>query len=130
MLDAHDRLVATAVERFDGRLVKTSGDGALATFSSPGRAIATARAIDDGTEALCLEVRPGIHTGECEVRGDDVGGIAAHIAARIAGLATSGQVLVSRTVTDLVVGGDVVFADEGEHEFKCVPGSFQIYSVC
>jgi class 3 adenylate cyclase len=129
-LDAHDHAVAAAVARFDGRLIKTTGDGALATFSSPGRAIAAARTIDESTTALGLEVRAGIHTGECEVRGDDVGGIAVHIAARIAGLARGRQVLVSRTVTDLVVGAEIAFADEGEHELKGVPGKFRLYSVC
>lgn len=129
LLDAHDHAVAAAVARFDGRLVKTTGDGALATFNSPGRAIAAARAIDQSTHALGLEVRAGIHTGECEVRGTDVGGIAVHIAARIAGLAKGRQVLVSRTVTDLVVGGDIEFTDHGEHELKGVPGTFHLYSV-
>lgn len=129
VLDAHDQAVAAAVSRFDGRLVKTTGDGALATFNSPGRAIAAAHAIDQSTAALGLEVRAGIHTGECEVRGDDVGGIAVHIAARIAGLAQRRQLLVSRTVTDLVVGADIEFVDVGEHELKGVPGNFHLYSV-
>ncbi len=129
LLDAHDHAVATAVARFDGRLVKTTGDGALATFNSPGRAIAASRAIDESTAALGLAVRAGIHTGECEVRNDDVGGIAVHIAARIAGMAESRQILVSRTVTDLVVGADIEFADEGDHELKGIPGTFRLYSV-
>ena len=125
LLDAHDHAVAAAVARFDGRLVKTTGDSALATFNSPGRAIAAAGAIDQSTHALGLEVRAGIHTGECEVRGTDVGGIAVHIA----GKAKGRQVLVSRTVTDLAVGGDIEFADHGEHELKGVPGTFHLYSV-
>jgi class 3 adenylate cyclase len=129
LLDAHDRAVETAVARFDGRLVKTTGDGALATFNSPGRAIAAARAIDESTAALGLEVRAGIHTGECEVRGTDIGGIAVHIASRIAGMARGRQILVSRTVTDLVVGADIEFADEDAHELQGVPGIFQLYSV-
>lgn len=129
VLDAHDHAVATAVARFDGRLVKTTGDGALATFNSPGRAIAASRAIDESTAALGLQVRAGIHTGECEVRNDDVGGIAVHIAARIAGLAAAGQTLVSRTVTDLVVGADIEFADEGNHELKGIPGTYRLFSV-
>jgi len=129
LLDAHDSAVASAVDRFDGCLVKTTGDGALATFNSPGRAIAASRAIDESTAALGLAVRAGIHTGECEVRNDDVGGIAVHIAARIAGLAESRQILVSRTVTDLVVGADIEFVDQGEHELKGVPGTFRLYSV-
>ena len=129
LLDAHDHVIATSVARFDGRLVKTTGDGALATFNSPGRAIAAARAIDQSTAALGLAVRAGIHTGECEVRNDDVGGIAVHIAARIAGMAESRQILVSRTVTDLVVGADIEFADQGDHELKGIPGTFRLYSV-
>jgi class 3 adenylate cyclase len=129
VLDAHDHAVAAAVARFDGRLVKTTGDGALATFNSPGRAIAASRAIDERTAALGLQVRAGIHTGECEVRNDDVGGIAVHIAARIAALAEGRQTLVSRTVTDLVVGADIEFADEGDHELKGIPGTFRLFSV-
>ena len=129
VLDVHDRAVVAAVARFDGRLVKTTGDGALATFNSPGRAIAAARTIKESTAALGLEVRGGIHTGECEVRGDDVGGIAVHIAARIAAIAKGGQLLVSRTVSDLVVGAALEFIDAGEHELRGVPGSFRLYSV-
>jgi class 3 adenylate cyclase len=129
VLDAHDRAVVAAVTRFDGCLVKTTGDGALATFNSPGRAIAAARAIKKSTAALGLEVRAGIHTGECEVRGEDVGGIAVHIAARIAAIAKGGQLLVSRTVSDLVVGAELEFIDAGEHELKGIPGRFRLYSV-
>jgi class 3 adenylate cyclase len=129
VLDAHDKAVRAAVARFDGRFVKATGDGALATFNSPGRAIAAARAIDQSIAALGLEVRAGIHTGECEMRGEDVGGIAVHIAARIAAMAQRRQLLVSRTVTDLVVGADIAFVDAGEHELKGVPGTFRLYAV-
>lgn len=107
MLDAHDECVAAAVATFEGRVVKSTGDGVLATFMGPGRAIAAARAIDRATAELGLEVRAGAHTGECELRGDDIGGVAVHIAARIASLAGPRQLLVSRTVKDLVAGADL-----------------------
>ena len=129
LLDEHDAAVAAAVRRFDGVLVKSTGDGALATFPSPGRAIAAAKVIDAAVEGIGLQIRAGLHTGECERRGDDVGGIAVHIASRVAALAGAGQVLVSRTVTDLVVGSDMTFTDAGEHELKGVPGSWQLFAV-
>lgn len=129
LLDEHDAAVAAAVRRFDGVLVKSTGDGALATFASPGRAIAAAKAIDAAVSGLGLQIRAGLHTGECERRGDDVGGIAVHIASRVAALAGDRQVLVSRTVTDLVVGADMAFTDAGEHELKGVPGAWHLYSV-
>lgn len=129
LLDVHDAAVAAAVSRFDGVLVKSTGDGALATFSSPGRAIAAAKAIDASVAGMGLRIRAGLHTGECERRGGDVGGIAVHIASRVAALAGAGQVLVSRTVTDLVVGSDMTFTDAGEHELKGVPGSWQLFAV-
>jgi class 3 adenylate cyclase len=129
LLDEHDAAVAAAVRRFDGVLVKSTGDGALATFASPGRAIAAARAIDATVAGMGLEIRAGLHTGECEKRGDDIGGIAVHIASRVAALAGPRQVLVSRTVTDLVVGADMTFADAGRHELKGVPGAWHLYSV-
>jgi len=129
LLDEHDAAVAAAVSRFDGVLVKSTGDGALATFSSPGRAIAAAKAIDTAVAGVGLQIRAGLHTGECERRGDDVGGIAVHIASRVAALADAGQVLVSRTVTDLVVGSDMTFTAAGEHELKGVPGSWQLFAV-
>lgn len=129
LLDDHDAATAAAVTRFDGRVVKSTGDGALATFASPGRAIAAAKAIDAAVERIGLRVRAGLHTGECELRGDDVGGIAVHIAARVAALAGPGQLLVSRTVTDLVVGADMTFTDAGEHELKGVPGTWPLFAV-
>jgi class 3 adenylate cyclase len=129
LLDEHDSAVAATVSRFDGVLVKSTGDGALATFASPGRAIAAAKAIDSTVAGIGLQVRAGLHTGECERRGVDIGGIAVHIAARIAAAAGPGQVLVSRTVTDLVVGADMTFSDAGEHELKGVPGSWHLFTV-
>lgn len=129
LLDLHDRIVNDAVARFDGRVIKSTGDGVLATFMGPGRAIAAAKSIDRGVAEIGLSVRAGIHTGECELRGNDIGGLAVHLAARIASLAGTRQLLVSRTVKDLVVGADLGFADAGTHELKGVPGSWQLYSI-
>jgi class 3 adenylate cyclase/alpha-beta hydrolase superfamily lysophospholipase len=130
LLDGHDRLVRERVERERGRLVKSLGDGALAVFDAPSRAIASAVAIRDGVRDLGLEIRAGLHTGECELRGDeDVGGIAVHIGARVSGLAAPGEVLVSGTVHDLVVGSDIRLTDHGEHSLKGVPGAWRTYAV-
>jgi class 3 adenylate cyclase len=130
LLDAHDQACATQVARYRGRLVKSTGDGIVSTFDGPGRAIACALAVRDALRSLSLEIRCGVHTGEVETRGDDIGGIAVHIAARIQALAQSGQCLVSRTVTDLVAGSGIEFVDEGEHDLKGVPGgAWRLYSV-
>ncbi len=129
LLDRHDRLTRSYVERFHGRVVKTTGDGALATFDGPGRAVRCACALRDALEAIGVELRVGIHTGEIEQRGDDVGGIAVHIAARVQALARPGEVLVSRTVTDLVSGSGLDFAQRGEHQLKGVPGSWELFAV-
>jgi class 3 adenylate cyclase/pimeloyl-ACP methyl ester carboxylesterase len=129
LLDQHDRIVHDAVARFDGRVIKSTGDGILATFMGPGRAIAAAKAIDRGIAGIGLSVRAGLHTGECEVRGNDIGGLAVHLAARIASQAGTRQLLVSRTVKDLVVGADIEFTDAGIHELKGVPGSWELYSI-
>lgn len=129
LLDRHDEVLRDAVGRFQGRLVKTTGDGGLATFDGPTRAIEAARAIAHGTRALRLEIRAGLHTGECEVRGEDVGGIAVHIASRIAGLAAGGELLVSRTVKDLVVGSGIAFEDRGMHTLKGVPDQWHLFTV-
>ncbi|MGE5690697.1 MAG: alpha/beta fold hydrolase [Pseudomonadota bacterium] len=129
LLDRHDAMVAGHVARFRGRLVKTTGDGALATFDGPARAVRCARAIAGDANRFGLAIRAGIHTGEVELRGDDVGGMAVHIGARIASLAGAGEVLVSRTVTDLVAGSGLVFDDRGEHELKGVPGRWQLFAA-
>jgi class 3 adenylate cyclase len=129
ILDRHDELIAEAFTRFNGRQVKTTGDGALATFDGPARAVRCANAICDGVRALGIEVRAGLHTGEVELRGDDIGGIAVHIGQRVSALAGPGEVLVSRTVTDLVAGSGLEFEERGEHELKGVPGKWAIYSV-
>ena len=129
LLDAHDRSVRRQLERFRGREVNTIGDGFVATFEGPGRGIQCACAIRDALKTLDIDVRAGLHTGEIEVRGDDVAGIAVHLAQRVSGLAPAGEVLVSRTVTDLVAGSGIVFEDRGEHELKGVPGVWHLYSV-
>ena len=129
LLDAHDSVVRRLLERFRGREVNTVGDGFVATFDGPGRAIQCACAIRDGVRALGIEVRTGLHTGEIEMRGDDVAGIAVHLAQRVSALADPGEVLVSRTVTDLVAGSGLHFEDRGEHELRGVPGVWQLYAV-
>jgi class 3 adenylate cyclase len=129
LLDAHDAAIRRQLERFRGREISTAGDGFLATFDGPGRAIECGCAIRDAVSGLGLEVRVGVHTGECEIRGDDLAGLAVHIAARVGGLADAGQVLVSSTVKDLVVGSGVGFEDRGEHELKGVPGAWRLYAV-
>jgi class 3 adenylate cyclase len=117
------------VHRFGGRHVKTTGDGILATFDGPARAIQCGLAICDGARQLGVEVRVGVHTGEVERRGDDVAGIGVHIAARVQARAQPGEVWVSRTVTDLVTGSGITFNDRGEHPLKDVPGAWQLFTV-
>jgi len=117
------------VERHRGRVVKTMGDGFLATFDGPARAIRCACSARDAMRDLGIEVRAGLHTGECELIGDDVGGIAVNIGARVGSAAGPGEVLVSRTVTDLVAGSGIEFADRGVHSLKGVPGDWQLYAV-
>ena len=129
LLDRHDEAVRGSLARFRGREVKTTGDGFIATFDGPARAIECARAIRVAASQLDLELRAGIHTGEVEVRGDDIGGITVHIAARVAALAAPATVCVSRTVTDLVAGSGLQFGDLGAHELKGVPGTWQLYEV-
>jgi len=129
VLDVHDAMVRRQLERFRGIEVKTTGDGFLATFDGPARAIQAALAIREAARALGLEVTIGVHTGEVERRGDDVGGIAVHLAARVQEIAAPGEVLVSRTVSDLVVGSQTGFVDRGEHELKGVPGMWRLFAV-
>ena len=128
-LDRHDELVRRYVERYRGREIKTTGDGFLAAFDGPARAVRCAQAIADAIRALGLEVRAGAHTGEVEVRGDDIGGLAVHIAARVAALAGAGEVLASRTVRDLVAGSGISFESRGTHELKGVPGQWELYAA-
>jgi class 3 adenylate cyclase/pimeloyl-ACP methyl ester carboxylesterase len=129
LLDAHDRTVREQLRRFRGREINTTGDGFLASFDGPARAIRCSQAIAGATTKLGVELRIGVHTGECEVRGDDLGGLAVHIAARIAASAAPGEVLVSSTVKDLVAGSGIEFGEWGEHELKGVPGTWTLFSV-
>jgi class 3 adenylate cyclase len=129
LLESHRTEVRRQLQIHDGREVTTSGDGFLAVFSAPSRAIAAARAINDSMRPLGLELRAGIHTGECETMGDDVGGVAVHVGARVAAAARPNEVLVSSTVRDLVAGAGVTFKDRGEHELKGIPGQWRLYEV-
>jgi pimeloyl-ACP methyl ester carboxylesterase len=129
ILDEHSALVVRQLERFSGCLVKWLGDGVLATFDGPARAIRCGRALAEESRRLGIELRVGLHCGECEVRGEDVGGIAVHIAARVMARADAGEVLVSRTIKDLVAGSGIEFVDRGTHELKGVPGEWQLFSV-
>jgi class 3 adenylate cyclase len=129
VLDTHDAATRGCLARFRGEEVKTTGDGFLAAFDGPGRAIECARMISERAGTVGLEVRAGLHTGECEVRGDDLAGIAVHIGSRVASLAGPGEVLVTSTVRDLVAGSGIEFADRGHHELKGVPGEWQILAV-
>ncbi len=129
LLEAHNRLVRDRLESYRGREVKTIGDGFLATFDGPARAIHCARSIAKEVRALGIEVRIGVHTGECEVMDHDLGGMAVNIGARIAALATGSEVLVSRTVKDLVVGSGIEFVDRGTHQLKGVPGRWDLFAV-
>jgi class 3 adenylate cyclase len=130
LLSRHYGTVRQELARFRGREVKTTGDGFLATFDGPGRAVRCAQAISAAARALSIEIRAGLHTGECElVSGGDVRGIAVNIGARVGSAASAGEVLVSRTVADLVVGSGIEFSDRGSHALKGVPGEWQLYSV-
>jgi class 3 adenylate cyclase len=129
LLEQHHTLVRGQLERFAGREIKTTGDGFLAIFDGPTRAAECARAIADEMPSLGIEVRAGLHTGEVELIGDDVGGIAVHVAARIAALAGAGEALASRTVRDLAVGSPVDFEPFGRHPLKGVPDEWDVYSV-
>lgn len=129
LLDAHDAVVRSQLARFRGCEVDTSGDSFLATFDGPQRAIRCAMAIRDAVQTLGIEVRAGLHTGECEVRGDDIGGIAVHIGARVGALARPSDVLVSSTLRDLVIGSGLLFEERGVHELKGVPGEWHLFAV-
>ena len=129
VLVEHQELVRRQLARFGGREVKTTGDGFLATFDGPARAIRAADAIGAGVRDQGLEVRAGLHTGEVELLGDDIGGIAVHTAARVLAKAGAGEILCSRTVKDLVAGSGFAFAERGTHRLKGVPDSWQLYAV-
>lgn len=129
LLEEHRRAVRSALDRFSGREVKTIGDGFLATFDGPARAIRCAQEIIESSAPLGIRVTAGLHAGECELMGDDIGGVAVHIAARVSGLAGPDEVLVSRTVKDLVVGSGIEFADRGMHTLKGVPDTWKLHAV-
>ena len=129
LLERHDELLRRELDRHRGRAVKTMGDGFLATFDGPARGIRCAMAARDAVRDLGVDIRAGLHTGEVEVMGDDIGGIAVNIGARVGAAAGPGEVLVSRTVTDLVAGSGIDFADRGLHALKGVPGEWQLYAV-
>jgi class 3 adenylate cyclase len=129
LVGRHNALVRRQLERFRGRELDTAGDGFVASFDGPARGIRCAQAIAESVTALDLSVRAGLHTGECEVVEGKLAGIAVHIAARIATQATAGEVLVSSTVKDLVVGSSVTFTERGAHELKGVPGSWSLFAV-
>ena len=125
----HDELARRVVEEFQGQLVKTTGDGILATFDGPGRGIRCAAALRDELRGIDLQIRAGLHTGEVELRDGDVGGVAVHIAARVMAAARPGEVVTSRTVRDLIFGSDIAVEDRGEHALKGIDGSWQLYAV-
>jgi class 3 adenylate cyclase len=129
LLEAFYAKVREVLKQYRGREINTSGDGFLATFDGPARAIRCAGAIRDTLRALTLEVRCGLHTGECEIVGNDLAGIAVHTGARVAGLAGPGEVLVSQTVRDLVAGSGLCFEDRGVHPLKGVPNEWRLYRV-
>jgi class 3 adenylate cyclase len=129
LLGRHDDLMRAELERHRGREVKTMGDGFLATFDGPARGIRCARAISDQVRSLDIELRAGLHTGECELIGGDIGGMAVNIGARIGALAGANEVVVSSTVKDLVVGSGISFSDRGARELKGVPGEWRLFAV-
>ena len=129
VLDAHDEIVRAQLEAFRGRLHRATGDGVLATFDGPARGIRCAQAIRDRLRAAGIDIRSGLHAGEIELRGNEIGGIAVHIAARIEAEADTGEILCSSTVKELVTGSDLVFADRGRKLLKGVPQEWQLYAV-
>jgi class 3 adenylate cyclase len=129
LLTQHHLLVRQQLDRFRGHEIKTMGDGFLATFDGPARAVRCAQAIAGAVKPLGIHVRAGVHTGECEVMGKDVGGIAVHIGARVAALAIADEVLVSNTVRDLVAGSGLQFDTRGTHVLKGVPGEWSLFAA-
>jgi class 3 adenylate cyclase len=129
LVERHDDVVRVEIERYGGRAVKTLGDGFLAVFDGPAKAIRAARAMNDAVLALGIQIRAGVHAGECERRGEDLAGIAVNVAARIVALAEPGEVLVSSTVRELVLGSGLEFADRGSHALKGVPDEWRLFAV-
>jgi len=129
LLERHDELARKEIDHQGGRAVKATGDGFLATFDGPARAIECARALNPAAETMGIQLRAGIHTGECEVIGEDIAGMCVHLPARVCGVAAPGEVLVSRTVKDLVVGSGIEFSEHGVHELTGVPGEWELFSL-
>jgi class 3 adenylate cyclase/pimeloyl-ACP methyl ester carboxylesterase len=129
VLDRHDQVVREQLRRFHGREINTTGDGFVAAFDGPARAIRCAQEIRRATSSLGVDLRCGLHTGECEVRGDDLGGLAVHIAARVSALADAGEVLVSGTTKELVAGSGIAFGDGASRELRGVPGTWPVFAV-
>jgi len=129
LLDRHDETMRAEITRHRGREIKTTGDGFLATFDSPGRAVRAAKAMTDAARRVGCEIRAGVHTGEVELRGEDVAGMAVHIGARVAALAGPAEVLVTSTVRDLVVGSELRFDERGEQVLKGVDGTWRILAL-
>ena len=129
VLAQHHFVVRKQLDRYRGREIDTAGDGFLAAFDGPARAVRCAQAISDGVKPLGISVRAGVHTGECEIMGEKLGGIAVHIGSRIASLATAGEVLVSSTVKDLVAGAGIRFEQRGSHILKGVPGEWTLLAA-
>jgi pimeloyl-ACP methyl ester carboxylesterase len=129
LLDSHDQLARQTVERHRGNLIKSTGDGILATFDGPGRAVRCALAFGSAAKQIGLPLRAGLHTGEVEVRGNDIGGIAVHAAARVMSQSGANEVLVSRVVTDLVAGAGLKFSERGSHELKGLPGNWELFAA-
>jgi len=129
LLDSHHAMVREHLARFRGREIDTAGDGFLASFDGPARAVRCATTVAREVRRLGLEVRAGLHTGECEVMGEKLGGIAVHTGARVAALAGTGEVLVSGTVKDLVAGSGITFLERGTHTLKGIPGAWRLYAV-
>jgi class 3 adenylate cyclase len=126
-LDAHDAVTGNLVSRFRGHLVNRTGDGLVATFDGPARGVRCAEAMCDEVGGLGVEVRAGVHVGEIELRGAEIGGLAVHLAARVMSEADGGQVVVTRTVKDLTVGSGLTFEDLGLHELKGIPDPWQLH---
>ena len=129
LLDSHDELAKQMVEKHRGTLIKTTGDGILATFDGPGRAVRCALAFGAAAKQIGLPLRAGLHTGEIEIRGRDIGGIAVHAAARVMAQSQCSEVLVSRVVTDLVAGAGLKFSERGSHELKGLPGRWDLFAA-
>ena len=129
VLDRHDAIARSAISSCGGRFVKETGDGVLAVFDAPARGIECAKRLRSALSHAGIAIRAGIHTGEIELRGEDVSGIGVHIAARVAALADAGELLVSRTVKDLVAGSEYVFASRGAHRLRGIPERWELLSV-